>query len=342
MSVVDRPDVGFDADSHTYTLEGWDPRHVHSPSTVAKIGQALEAFSIGSAWGFRIGYEGTFDLLEDAGTNPWHGGGKDALRADLKGRKLTPWDTRDKAAERGTWIHDVLEALATDGQIPHGEDWTDEVRGHVRGVMRWYLDFRPLFVATEVQVGSRTHGFAGRYDLRLLVPGEKFRALAEAQGVEDLLPAWPYDVERDLYLVLGDYKSSKDVYPLTHFAQLEGYEIAGVEMGYPATDARAVLQTQPDGSYKFVISWGKPTQFLAFLGALRAIREVEEDNPAEKIRKREDEALLAALPGTSRALAARGVVPGLNARSIGLRLGGMRKRGLVRQLPDKAWERTDD
>lgn len=338
---IDRPDVVFDAAKHVYYLNG---ERVVGVSSVAKVIGFEETWGIASAWGFRVGYEGTWDRLESAAGryegNPWQD--KDALRAELKDHKLTPWDTRDRAADRGTWVHDVLEGLAESGTVPEGEDWTDEVRGHVRAIMRWFLAMRPVFVATEVLVASRTHRFAGRYDFRCLVPGERLRAhLASLEvPLDHLLPSIPYDAQRDLYLILGDLKTSKGIF-YGHMVQAEGYEVAGTEMGYAPTDARMILQTQPDGAWRFEPSHARPESFLACLTAYREAEWMKGNDPAEILKRKRDNALLAALPGTSRALADRSVVPGWDSRTIGRRMGTLRKHGLVEQGKGGVWARVD-
>ena len=334
---IDRPDVDFDAPSHTYKLDG---RAVPGVSSVAKVGGFEESFSIGSAWGFRLGYEGSLLVAQDEGDiSGWEA---DDLRTELKRRGETPWSKRDRAAIRGTFVHDVLEGLATDGKVNPLRDPTEEERGHIQAVMRWYLHFRPIFVATEVLVGSRKHGFAGRYDLRALFPAAPLRQHFEYLRLAHLLPATPYDAARDMYLGLGDLKTAKDVYPLTNFAQLEGYNGAGCEMGYAPTDFRAVLQTRPDGTWQFVPSWASyEGTFLPYLSAYRAAAEVEYNDPKNVLRRVQDAAILEALPGVSRDLA--GKVDGLDTgTAVGRRLGAIRKAtGLCDQDPkSKVWSRV--
>jgi len=317
---IDRPETVYNDAAHSYTLEG---ERLLGVSTVAKIGGAESAWGTASAWGYKVGWRGALAVLSGDGGNPlasaYTNDGKsssteiawpeqEALYQELKSRGLTPWSTRDKAADRGTWVHDVLEQLAQDGTVPNSSSWGAEIQGHVKAVYSWYLQYCPTFVATEVQVTSREHKFAGRYDIRCRLAG------------------W------DGALCLVDLKTSKGVYPTTHFPQLAGYELASVEMGFPPTDAQFVLNTHPDGTFNFVQSWSEPEDFLAYLGALKAIRRIEAEDPAVKLKLAREEALLAKLPGVSRDLAQS--VPecaGMDARGVGILLGGLRKRGLVLQ-----------
>lgn len=355
VGVIDRPDTSFDGPSHTYGLEGWDPDDVHGVSTIAKVGGFDETWGIASAWGFRIGYEGAHDVLDAA--NPEAAarffGSKDSLRAELKERKLTPWNKRDQAAERGTWVHDVLEVLGQNTRVPTTEEiakYTEEAQGHIRSLLGWYVRFRPKFVATEVQIASRTHGFAGRYDIRAIIDAHRLVPLLEPP-VCQVYRTDP-QAERIRFLAsigepalgLLDLKTSKGIYPETHFPQLEGYEGAGLEMNFPATDFRAVINTKPDGTFElsnFAISWATYDDFLAYLTALRAVRRIQRNDPETLFERAREAAILEALPALSRDLAAKlPELAGLDAKAVGRILGKMRKRRLVSQDERKVWHRV--
>ena len=276
-SVVDRPVIVCD-DAHVYTLDG---ERVPGVSTVAKVA-ANPAPLI--AWAFRIGREGA--------------------------PNETPWNTRQRAADRGNAVHDALERLALDGTVPNPDDYPEEERGHVRGLLAWFLATRPEFRACEVMVGSRAHGFAGRYDLEVEYDADRLRQA----GVERV-------DEVGTILALVDLKTSSGVY-VEHVVQLEGYEVARREMGYPPSDGRFVLRTDADGGWELVRSWAKaPEVFLPYLHLYQEHEALTYDSPREverrakaAAREREkweravrDGQVLAALdrlgPSTSRALA---------------------------------------
>lgn len=340
-SAINRPEVSFDAVEHAYRLEGED---VLGVSSIAKVGAVDDAFNIASAWGFRLGYEGAWDVAQE-GPLP---ASKDGLREELKARGLTPWSTRDKAAKRGSWVHDGLEELGQDGAVPDmvafAEKHGAEAAGHMQSVLAWFLYFRPKFVAMEVQVASREHRFAGRYDVRCIIDAERLltcvdplRDDPQAVRIRELA------AERKPALCLVDLKTSKGIYATTHFPQLEGYEGAGVEMGYPATDARCVLNTWPTGEHDpsrdFAVSWATYEDFLAFAPALRAIKRLKAADPERMRKKLREQAILSHLPARSRELAdlALPELAGMTARELGFALGGLRKRGKVRQDERKVW-----
>lgn len=337
--VIDRPVVDFDAVAHKYRLETGE--NLAGVSSVAKIGGAEDTWGIASAWGFRIGYEGAWDVVDQLEGLP---GDKDELRELLKQEGLTPWSKRDKAAERGTWVHDVLESLGQDGEVADLSTFPEEVRGHVQSLYRWYLAFRPVFVALEVQVASREHGFAGRYDVRATVSAKRLLACidpvrtdTQAERIRELAKE-----DADALGVL-DLKTSKGIYPTTHFPQLEGYEGGGVEMGFPASDFRAVINTHPDGSFDpavdMGVSWATYDDFLGLLEAFRAIKRMKAGDP-ELLRERAREAaLLANLPARSRELVDMGLpeLEGMDSRAVGRLLGKMAKRGATKKQGAGVW-----
>jgi hypothetical protein len=109
-------------------------------------------------------------------------------------------------------------------------------------------------------------------------------------------------------------------------------------MGFPPTDAQFVLQTRPDGTYQFKRSWSTAEDFLAYLGALKAIRRIEANDPVRILQAQREAAILALLPGRSADMAR--TIPeltGMDGRSVGILMGGLRKRGLVQQVAGGVW-----
>lgn len=258
---IKRPDVVYNDRNHTYTLDG---EKLDGVSTVAKVGDAHNVWGIASGWGFKLGYGAAYDVLERCVEGCTDGGclaewpeDTDELYRTLKAERMTPWHKKKDAADRGNWTHDWLEQVAQ-GENPRPKDYPPEVRGHIASLLHWVRKYNPAFVSTEVQVVSETHKFAGRYDIRAYVPRDDDN-FWETQE-----------------LVLVDLKTSKRVYPLTHWPQLAGYELASVEMGFPPTDAQYVLNSHVDGTpATFSRSHATADDFLAYLSAHRAIRRLE-------------------------------------------------------------------
>ena len=226
-----------------------------------------------TVWGMRVGIQGVLSLFDAQALTTmfdWQKDhevvavpqGEDAVPADvpsveelMKEHKLTTNDVKNSAADRGTNVHDALEQWAKTGHLPSTGDFPESEVGYVSGLVAFLEDARPEPVRTEVMVGSVEHGFAGRYDLELRLNETRTLRRTPKRAYHDIGPG--------TYLV--DFKSSKSVYPSTHFRQLAAYEAARVECGYEPTDAQYVLNANGEGSYAFVKSTATLSDFLAVL-----------------------------------------------------------------------------
>ena len=332
-TTINRPETEFTP--HEYTLKG---EKLYGISTVSHVGGAEDDFGVGSAWGFRIGYEGAWDViakrLESDFGEPLPPT-KDALREALKDAKLTPWDTRDEAAERGTWVHDVLEELAQHGDVPDLDRYVNPVRGHVLSILRWYTIYQPLFVATEVQVTSEAHHFAGRYDIRCLMKASQLVPLFDKHTSPQAERIRTLAELDDKALSLVDLKTSKKVIPTKHFVQLSGYDLAGVEMGFDPTDAQFILLSHEDGSpATLAASWSQPGDFLAYLEALKVMRRIKDEDPENRLKRNHEDWLIALLKANPKGLRSRDLVDdpkldGMTSKEIGSMFGSLARRDLA-------------
>lgn len=168
--------------------------------------------------------------------------------------KLHPNAVKDLAADRGTSVHTALEALGL-GQMPdlYGDasPYPEDERPYIHAVVQWWMEQEPEFVAQEVIVASRKHRYAGRFDLLV-----RYAARPDE-------------------LVLVDLKTGKDVYPDTHFRQLQAYEIAWLEGGGEPIDRMEILNARADGTYKLAQAKVRPEHFLAQLTAYRGVESFE-------------------------------------------------------------------
>lgn len=211
--------------------------------------------------GQNIGIQGCHTLASSGydltAHTPWE------IGQEFKTRKLTVRDHMMRAADRGTAVHKGLEDYFDHGRMPVLADYPREHHGFVRGLAKFFTTYRPELVASEVQVLSVEHGFAGTFDLEAHIQ-------ARVEDVKGRLLLVP-DTSSRLF-ILGDLKTSKYVYPTSHFAQLEAYEHARVENGRQPTEARAVLHVTADGFMQLVPSDFSFDDFLR----LKASAEVVE------------------------------------------------------------------
>lgn len=232
-----------------------------------------------TVWGMRVGIQGVLSLFERGyltteldwqterervAVSAGHLASVELVEGLMKIEGLTTNDVKDSAADRGTNVHDALEEWAKTGRKPIAGEFPESEMGYVQGLVEFLQDADPEPVRTEVMVGSVEHGFAGRYDLEL-----RFNEPKKVRRTPKR--AW-HDIPAGTYLV--DFKSSKGVYPSTHFRQLAAYEAARVECGYEPTDAQYVLNANGEGSYAFVKSTAKLADFLAVLSVYNSDRQM--------------------------------------------------------------------
>lgn len=200
-------------------------------------------------WAFNVTSEGAKHAA-DQGYNP-SSYTLDQFRALLKELGFSPYKARDKAATRGSGVHDYFEARLRDpGYLKSlGADASEinpasnpildprdireatplEERGYLDGVDAFIEAERPTPVLLERPVVSLEHRFAGTFDA--------YCYRKDAGGNDTLR--------------LSDLKTSKRVYD-SHHLQNSGYQIALEEEGFEV-DERSIIRVSADGGYQEVI-----------------------------------------------------------------------------------------
>jgi hypothetical protein len=167
-----------------------------------------------------------------------------SISAALREAELTWTDVRDRAAQRGTNVHELIFlALAQGTRPPSLEKLSKVERGYGQAAIRWWRDRKPKPLFAEQVTVSREHGFAGRFDLLCEIDGD--RVLVDAKTRER-----------------GQDRRSDH-------GQLPGYELANRECGIGESAYQVVLLLMPDGSYREVVCVGTKDDFLAALNAYR-------------------------------------------------------------------------
>lgn len=210
-----------------------------------------------SWWGMTIGAEAVQTLLERdydiAAMSPVEV--VDAIKAE----KLTVRDRMGQAATRGTSIHQALEDYGTTGKLPTLTDFPASDRGYVRGLARFFMEYQPEIVASEVQVVSVEHEFAGTYDFEANIHGKVTGTTFTPDPAASTF-------------TLGDLKTSRFIYPTSHFPQIEAYEYARIENGRTPTDVRAVLHVTATGGMSLVPSTFTFEDFLILKASSEVVR----------------------------------------------------------------------
>lgn len=256
-----------------------DWREVPSVTTVLNV---LDKSGALTWWGMKVGVEGFLKLLTDddgpicTTFDGYHvvecPGGDIALATDdivalLTKHKLTVNHVKDKASTRGVNVHSAFERWAEDQSYrPVVDTYPETEQGYIRGLISFLDDLGEVEdVESEVMVGSIVHGFAGRYDVRMVLPEPRemvTRIYPKRAPKREIVPAGRW---------LKDVKTSKNVYP-SHAAQLAGYELGSVEDGYGETDYQAVIHLTDDGRYELVRTYATADDFLSILAAYQTMQ----------------------------------------------------------------------
>ena len=95
------------------------------------------------------------------------------IREDPEGArdaiKRSPWRKRDKAAEFGSLLHNIMESEALGKPLP---PVPDEAAAHVANFRDWWKTVKPEPVAVEVTIWNDNEQYAGTTDLIAKVDGK--------------------------------------------------------------------------------------------------------------------------------------------------------------------------
>ena len=161
--------------------------------------------------------------------------------------KNAHWRTSSRAASLGDSIHETCEALSRDEPLP---SFSDQAAPYLDQFLQFVTDFGPKFSRIEGTVFSSKWGYAGTFDFLMLLEG---------------------------YLILGDHKTGKGVYPetalqlaaLAHADEMWSRDTGELEP-MPVTDACIALHLQPERYAAYLVN-ASETAFQTFLGLLQAL-----------------------------------------------------------------------
>jgi len=270
--------IDFYAGDHSYEIDG---------QPVVGVTQVLDVlFKDLAWWGQETGVKGVQALWEKGLLSRSHPDGQlaivhptenvwtlatyDLLVEQLKLQKLTTSNVVGRAGDRGQAAHDALERWAVTREFPTPETYPAAEQPYIGAVRNFCLVMDDWWETQgiEVVVGSKAHGYAGRYDLRgiALRDIELASRVLRKDGSGPLKSGGQTLVIEQGQKVLFDLKTSKGVYP-QHLLQLAAYEGAGRECGYEPTDRRLVIHATMHGVYEVEESLASQADFLAVLEA---------------------------------------------------------------------------
>jgi CRISPR/Cas system-associated exonuclease Cas4 (RecB family) len=144
----------------------------------------------------------------------------------------SPYKASNKAKERGTTVHSIVEFYKIGKKIEIAKEW----EGYAKAFDKWFKELNVKSMEHERSVFSEKHQFAGTLDLLVKING-------------DALPT------------VVDVKTGKEIYSEA-FIQTSAYKFALEENGIKVKET-AVLLLHDDGTYTYKIGADKFRGFLA-------------------------------------------------------------------------------
>lgn len=204
--------IKFSPGNHQYRLDGKPVKGVTTLISGGLPKPALVRWSANTVAEYVADHPEEIDQLRGMGRN--------SMVNALKG---VPWDSRDKAAARGTEVHKLGESVV------HGIEV--EVPGHIVGHVEGYARFLDAWnvepILVEQQVANRQHWYAGTFDL-----------VATIKGV-----IWMLDL-KTAKGVYGENALQLAAYRNAEFWQDDG----GQEQPLPDIERCGVLHVREDGT----------------------------------------------------------------------------------------------
>lgn len=181
------------------------------------------------AWPVKLMYERMMEWWKNVG-KPMAGGFKE----NLKKAKNAWREKRDEAAAKGTSAHQYIHDWISAGiSIP--PTVSEEIKNCFNEFRAFERKYNPVWLATELQVGSETNNFAGILD-----------ALCTIDDILVLL-----DFKTGDKVKIMDRKTKKEYVKPDYVVQLAGLHICLEEMGVKP-EKRAILHLPKTGPYEYV------------------------------------------------------------------------------------------
>lgn len=169
----------------------------------------------------------------------------DELRRMLTANELQWVDVRDRAAWRGTNVHELVFG----GEHPDLSKLSDDERGLGKAALRWLVDRKPKILQAECVTACVPLRVAGRFDLRCVIDGKT-------------------------WLVDAKTRAKPDTRRTDHI-QLAGYELCNQWCGIGESDFQVPLILNPDGTYHEHLGVATPDDFKQAVKTYRASQDLD-------------------------------------------------------------------
>src|SRR5215472_14561898 len=154
--------------SHRYFLH-YDEKRIDALSVTSAL-KIIDKPAL-VKWAERAGVEAALEIIREipypSELTP------EALVTAVRSSKLSADAKKKAGGGRGTAVHEALRVYCEGGSPPDLRKVDREVRGYVQGLSKWLLAAKPEPVLVEQIIGSKEHGYAGRFDLLANIDGKR-------------------------------------------------------------------------------------------------------------------------------------------------------------------------
>lgn len=173
------------------------------------------------------------------------------LKVFLEMAKTANRTMSNEASTNGTKTHKWIENYIKGEKQTQPEN--PEIMGSCFAFLNWLREAKPEFIYTERPILSQKHGYAGTLDFTAKIDSLNCLAV-HRMGLKNAL-------------MLGDFKTSKAIYP-EYFMETAA-RVKALEEEFPDVkyDGMMIVRVGKDGVFSFIIENDIDKYFKAFLGA---------------------------------------------------------------------------
>jgi|TARA_Y100000296_G_C5176928_1_gene260642 hypothetical protein len=230
----------FNPKNHTYTIDG---KKLTGVTTILSVisKPALISWSANCAVDY---IDAKLPVKRDKNTLKVDA---DDFKSILEQARKAHTVKRDKAGDIGTLVHKQIEKWINGEPI---DKMTLQAQKMFRNFTNWATENKVKFLASERQVYSEKHFFAGTYDFLCKMDGKIF---------------------------LGDIKTGSRIYP-EHLAQCAAYQICEEEMNETKINGHIIVNLKKDGTIQTKTNYDFNGYKKMFLSALVIYRQLKNND----------------------------------------------------------------
>lgn len=253
------PEIELSEDGRSYVCDG--KSYVRVTDVIHKVMPPYLA-----PWAEKVGHQAMFTVLNDMDAPLT----LEDARREIREAGLTCEDEKARGGDRGSALHQVIEAMILTGDPLALSDFDDpEHAKYAQTFAQWMLDYKPEFHEAEIRIVHPDLGYAGTFDALATLHARPKGARGPDLTGKTIILDWKTNV-------------SKSVYD-SHLYQLAAYQLAAQHWGIKHEGA-AVVAIGPMGDikgkpYSLKPNYVEPKAFAQIMATYDTLIEQKKRNP---------------------------------------------------------------